>query len=112
MAISILSLPRDVQLMVQAEIRDARHYEAASRCKYYAAHGLATPQEYYQYLLRTMKITNDTVNDAIEYTANLIANKYGVNALPNAMQCYRDMLAESMHQNDMDRKLDSQLLSY
>ena len=110
--ISILSLPRDVQLMVQAEIRDARHYEAASRCKYYAAHGLATPQEYYQYLLRTMKITNDTVNDAIEYTANLIANKYGVNALPNAMQCYRDMLAESMHQNDMDRKLDSQLLSY
>lgn len=110
--ISILSLPRDVQLMVQAEIRDARHYEAASRCKYYAVHGLATPQEYYQYLLRTMKITRDTINNAIEYAAYLIANKYGLNALPKAMQCYRDMLAESMHQNDMDRKLDSQLLSY
>ena len=110
--ISILSLPRDVQLMVQAEIRDARHYEAASRCKYYAAHGLATPREYYQHLLCAMKITGETVQDAIEYTAHLIANQYGLNALPNAMQCYRDMLAESMHQNDMDLKLNAQLLSY
>ena len=110
--ISVLSLPRDVQLMVQTEIRVARHYEAASRCKYYAAHGLATPQEYYQHLLSTMKITSETVQDAIEYTAHLIASTYGLDALPSAMHCYRDMLAESMHQNDIDRKLDAQLLSY
>ena len=103
--ISVLSLPRDVQLMVRTEIRVARHYEAASRCKYYAVHGLATPQEYYQHLL---SITSETVQDAIEYTART----YGLDALPSAMHCYRDMLAESMHQNDIDRKLDSQLLSY
>ena len=69
MAISILSLPRDVQIEVQSAIRDQRIIEASHHSRFFSPNGFHSDWAYADHILRTTPITRETVQQTIEEVA-------------------------------------------
>jgi hypothetical protein len=69
MAISILSLPRDVQIEVQSAIRDQRIIEASQHSRFFSPNGFHSDWAYADHILRTTPITRETVQQTIEEVA-------------------------------------------